>query len=309
MGRADLNEFAAGDAISAADENANFDTLGKVFGGDGSDGALSVPSGTTNIDASSANLVVKDYTSISISVGATLALTNKASDGTVLYLRCQGNVTISGTIDLDGDGGAGGASEGATGTNGFLSDYLGNDGKGTGGEVSAVGRGGGGGGASLLNDGQNGSGIGTPGTGGTKSRYIFSSDVIKIMREIGVACGSGGGGGGRDTNDGDSQTGGAGGAGGGVLIIECAGSLVFDGTIDANGSDGGSGNYNSPNDFSGGGGGGGGVVLILANTITTNTGTVNVDGGAGGTNTGTGGSYAGGDGGDGTSVIMTNINI
>ena len=81
--------------------------MSSKFGGTGADGALNVTSGTTTINASSANIVEKNYTSINISAGAILDISNAASTGTILWLKSQGNVTIAGTIDLDGDGGAG----------------------------------------------------------------------------------------------------------------------------------------------------------------------------------------------------------
>ena len=88
------------------------------FGGSGLDGALNVTSGTTTIDAGNARVVVKNYTSINISNGATLTLSNPATDGTVLILKCQGNCTIDGAIDLVGMG----ASESTSGFNLLDSD-------------------------------------------------------------------------------------------------------------------------------------------------------------------------------------------
>ena len=75
------------------------------FGGDGSDGALSVSSGTTTIDLSSASVVVKNYTSISITGTGVIDFTNPHANGTTIIFRSQGNVTISSTtvpaIDLN----------------------------------------------------------------------------------------------------------------------------------------------------------------------------------------------------------------
>ena len=93
----------AGKGIRLA-SNGLIDPVNLQFGGDGTDGALNVSSGTTNIDASGASIVVKNYSSINIASGATLALTNKAAGGTILILRCLGNCTIEGLIDLEGDG-------------------------------------------------------------------------------------------------------------------------------------------------------------------------------------------------------------
>lgn len=238
------------------------------FGGTGADSSLSVTSGTTNIDASSANVVVKNYTTISISSGATLGLTNPASNGTILILRATGNVTIEGTIDLSSDGAA-------AATNGFsildANSHLG--GAGT------------------------NSAPATPGAGGTggviysNKEFYITDDANKLYRRfLNVACGSGGGKGG----NGDSGcAGGAGGRGGGALIIECAGALDFDagGIINVSGGSGSKGT-NGNGAAGGGGGGAAGMALILYSSLTDNSGTINAKGGAGGA----GGDVSGGAG-------------
>jgi len=270
--------WSAGEEILAADINTNFYTN---FGGDGTDGALSVAAGTTNIDASGANIVIKNYTSISIASGATLALTNKAAGGTILILRSQGNVTIEGLIDLEGDGAA-------ADTNGFsILDY------------SADHEGG---------SGANGSGS-TGGAAGTigailnlKDLYSTPDAIRLYKRVLNLACGSGGGTGGAGDGTGTPGAGGAGGAGGGVLIIECAKALDFDvgGEININGTIGTNGGDASGDNGGGGGGGGGtaGMALVLYNTLTDNSGTINAKGGAGGDG-GEGGGGGSGDGGGG----------
>lgn len=82
--------------------------ISNVFGGDGSDGALNISSGTTTIDAGSAKLVIKNYTSISITGTAKLTISNPNANGTILILKSQGDVTITSSvgINLDGKGGA-----------------------------------------------------------------------------------------------------------------------------------------------------------------------------------------------------------
>ena len=66
-----------------------------TFGGDGSDGALSISSGTTTIDLSSAAITIKNYTSISITGTGALAFSNPATTGSIVILKSQGNVTIT----------------------------------------------------------------------------------------------------------------------------------------------------------------------------------------------------------------------
>lgn len=65
--------------------------------GDGSDGALVITSGTTNLLFGTAY----NYSSISISAGATLS--TSSTNGT-LKLKCKGTATISGSINVQGKG-------------------------------------------------------------------------------------------------------------------------------------------------------------------------------------------------------------
>jgi hypothetical protein len=92
------------------------------FGGNGSDGALSISSGTTTINCSNAPVVIKNYSSISITGTGKLAFSNPATNGTVVILRSQGNVTLTSSsapmIDVSAMGGAAGATNTA-GTAGF----------------------------------------------------------------------------------------------------------------------------------------------------------------------------------------------
>lgn len=252
------------------------------FGGTGADGALSVASGTTTLDAGSAKVLTKNYTSINIAGGAVLTISNPNSAGTLLFLKSQGNVTIAGTIELTSMGAA-------AGTNGF--GYF----------ESNVHKGG---------DGGSGNASSTPGSAGTagviydSKAFFVTPDATRLARKmIPLATGSGGGGGGSGQNA--LQAVGAGGRGGGALLIECAGALDFSGTINVKGGAGSSaGDEVSPNRGGNGGGGGGasGMALILYNTLTANTGTIYANGGAGGdggNGWGSNGAVTGGGGGGG----------
>ena len=271
--------------------------------GDGADGALSVPSGTTTIDASSTNVVEKNYTSINISVGATLDISNKAVSGTILWLKSQGDVTISGTIDLLRNGADGGVGESINGFNAFSLNT--NNGAGTGGQAgdtfSSSDGDGGGGGASVNGGGSNGVIVnsGTGSSGGSADGRITTSNLYRITSNLYLAVGAGGGSGGRENDKGGSS--GSGGTGGGTVIIQVGGELIFDGVIDVSGGDGGDASSGVEGDHGGGGGGGGGVVILLAKTITTNSGTLTVNGGALGAGLGGGGD--GGAGADGYSLV------
>jgi hypothetical protein len=247
------------------------------FGGDGSDGALAITSGTTTISAASAMKLTKNYTSISITSTGKLAFSNPHANGTIFVLKSQGNVTItssgSPTIDVSSMG----ASSDSIGTATSVS-------------------------ASVADSG------GDPGSAGT-SRGAGLSFLVPAAGGVQLACGAGGGTGGSSFFGG---SGGAGGRGGGALYIECGGALDFgaSATISASGANGSNG---SNTNNGGGGGGGGGTVVILYNTLTTNAGTITstggtggtgqAAGGAGGTGASGGGSLANGGGGGGSAHV------
>lgn len=258
-----------------------------VFG-DGSDGPFAISSGTTSLDASGANLLIKNYTTFAITGTGSLLFSNPHNNGTKFILRVQGDVTITSSatraIDLRGMGGQGaaggqtpgsGATPGSTGTSGFEGFGI----------ISS----------SLIHNGVGGTGGSTAASGsGGAGGLIFPADTIGLYKRqddktgsIFLACGSGGAGGGAGgsaNGGGAGGTGGSGGDGGGVLIIFCGGSLNFTGTIDTSGSIGANGNSgtNSAGGGGGGGGGSGGMVLIIYETLTANAGTINDGGAAGG---------------------------
>lgn len=273
--------------------------LNAHFGGTGSDGALTITSGTTTISASSATYLEKNYTSISITGSATLVFSTPHAEGTLTRLRSQGGVTINTSathaIDISAMGGAGGTGAGASSAQtvgGEGGGMLGGAGGLNTTKTTAGGTNGGGGGG-----GGSGSGQGSPGSfgdgtfsiGGTGGDFGLISQGSYI-----IFPGGGGGGGSSGGNNGASPgAGGAGGTGGGALIIECAGaynfvtgSVIF-GTA-ANGSAGTTANSATGG---GGGGGGGGNVLVLYATLTADAGTYTLAAGSAG---GSGGAGAAG---------------
>lgn len=248
----------------------------KKFGGDGTDGALTISSGTTTIDLANAAIVIKNYSSVSITGTGALAFTNPHANGTLVIIKSQGAVTLTSSatqlIDLRGIGGAGGAA----GANGNAGNFI-------------------------IDDAVHYGALGSSGaaTGGTQltSRGLYTlTSTTYLRRGIFLYCGSGGGGG--QTSD---TAGGAGGNGGGALLVECAGALNFTGTINASGSDGTAGTDGGVVKGGGGGGGGSaGSVVLLYNTLTSGSGTIITTGGAGangGNGSGGPGSSAGGGGG------------
>lgn len=273
------------------------------FGGDGSDGALTVASGTTTIDCANAAVVVKQYTSISVSAGATLAFSNPHTGGTLIILKSQGSVVIAGTINASAMGAAGGAGGGpsAAGNNGTIGNFILDD---TATHYGGLG-------------GTSGYNVGTAGAAGAAgaiytNKYLYSNQSAgRLSRGLLLACGSGGGGGGGTVSAGGTSTtggtGGNGGRGGGAVLIECSGALNFSGTINVSGANGTNGAQGTGSETAGGGGGGGGATgqaIVLYNTLTANTGTITASGGAGGTGgtqnvAASGTSNAGGGGGAG----------
>ena len=280
---------------------------GAKFGGTGSDGALSITSGATNINLGNAPIVVKNYTSVSITGSAYLTFTNPASGGTLFVMKSQGNVTITtsatSAIVLVGVGGAGGATPSSASSGGnsgssfgiWIGQFNAGGGGGGGGNTGA---GGGGGGASASTSGSNGSNGGNGTTGGTSLSPFISSSVPQYIKMM-CLPGSGGGSGGNGFTY--SSQGGAGGAGGGSLYVECAGALNVTSTISAAGTNG---SNQAGGNGGGGGGGAGGCIVILYTTLTANSGTYTVSGGSAGTGSTSYG--AGGAGASGFSLIAKN---
>jgi hypothetical protein len=263
------------------------------FGGTGADGALSVSSGNTNIDLGGAQFVVKNYTSISITGTGSVTFINPHANGSTIYLKSQGNVTLTSSaapmLDASGCGTAGGARgvNGATATAGTDMSAS----------VAFY--------STVTNSGgrpATGASSGAPSTAITNpSFYGASLRAITLNNErlpVLLLPGCGGGGGSSNNNPSAPGVAGNGGNGGGALYIECAGAWNFTTTngISVAGKNGenASGTTNSAG---GGGGGAPGMFLALYNTLTANTGTVNVSIGSGGTGlTVIGTPYAGGGG-------------
>lgn len=278
-------------------------TSGFQFGGTGADGALSISSGTTTIDCGNAAVVVKNYTSVSITGTGKLAFSNPHANGTTVIIKSQGAVTLTSSqapmIDMSGMGAAGAAvntsagSDGQVGSAGISFSFV----------SSNFGSG-----------GQNG----VDGAAGAINSLVYQSTNTKQnSAKYPFAFVGAGGGAGRCANANPGA--GGGGRGGGCLIIECAGAWNFttSGGISVAGANGTNGTGTSNG---GGGGGGGGSFFCFYGSLTANSGTVTVTGGTGGTGTGThggggggsatagttGGGSSGGNGGTGFSLVAAN---
>lgn len=288
-----IGNYSTGKYLEYDNMSGNLNINGYVqssigaFGGDGSDGALAITSGTTTINLGGASFVVKNYTSISITGTGKLAFSNPAAGGTIVQLKSQGSVTLTSStvpnIDMSGMGAAGGAggvsnigfNAGSNGSTGFLVKDDNNHGGVAGGDSTSGGTTGRTGGVALSN------------------LYLYTKVPASISQHyISMATGSGGGGGGGARNDSNGvvANGGNGGNGGGGLIIECKGAWNFTvaNGISVAGAPGVNGTNYSGDTFNGassggGGGGSGGFCIVLYNTLTANSGSVNTAGGIGGT--------------------------
>lgn len=279
--------------------------------GDGSDGHLAVTSGTTTLTTDK----IYQYKSLDIDAGATLDVGSSAA-GKPLVILVQGDVTIDGTIDLQGEGSAGGAgvagSAGGAGTAGV--GLFGGGAGGGGGESSTgVANGNNGSNASGKTGGAGGTGAagGDGGVGGAGNSNLLTTALLLLKSNIWSWAFGGGGGAGGGATVSTSFAGAAGGAGGGALIIIANGDVTIGaaGVINCSGNDGSNGSNNgfAGGNGGGGGGGGGGTCLILHGGSFTNSGSIDVSGGAGGTGASVG--MTAGNGGNGSAGTSTQIEI
>ena len=247
--------------------------------GDGSEGALNVTSGTTNITPGE-----HWFSTCNVSAGANLAVvTSTTLAQTALIIRCTGTMTLAGTVSYSFNTAS---SSGVTG----IGNYTG--GGGGGGFGAANGAAGAGGFLAALGAGTAGT-SGVSGGNGTVAPAQVQKMLISGMYSPGGAVQCGGSSGGLG-----GSSGGTGGRGGGCVII-VAPTFNFTGTCDVSGVNGGAGGSNT-----GGGGGGSGGACIFRSPAMTNSGAFTLTAGAAGT-IGSGTSTAGGAGAAGFSKVFT----
>lgn len=278
-------------ADSAQTNGIKWGTVTQRFGGTGADGALTLTSGATNIDCANAAVVVKNYTTISITGTGSLTFTNPHANGTIIILKSQGAVTLTSStaphIAAQSMGAAGGAGSGPAIPT--VAGAAGSNPNST--VISPTDMNGGAGG------GATGANSGAGGTAGTSKPRLITTAIV--YKSIALIVGAGGGGAGGGT----TGTGGTGGRGGGGLIIECGAALNF--TTSAGISvAGANGTNGTANGGGGGGGGGGGFAVILYNSLTASSGTITKTGGTAGT-AGGGGTQPNGGGGGGAASQIT----
>ena len=247
--------------------------------------ALGFDSGSTGADGPfnpTTNTVVTlpadgklNYTTVSIPAGVTVTFQRNAAN-TPVYILATGNVTIGGTISLNGTS-SGNITPGQGGSGGFDGGLGANSqvvaGKGMGPGGGNPGNGGtvsAGGGGGFATAGGNGPGGGSCGYGGTGGGTYGNSNILPLIGGSGGGGGSGSG----------SGTGGGGGGGGGAILIASSGTITVTGSITANG-----GNGSAPGgSYAGAGGAGsGGAIKLMANTIT-GEGTISANGAGGNCN-------------------------
>lgn len=258
--------------------------------GDGSDGALNVASGTTNLSLDT----LYQFTTVDVAASATIS--TNSTTGSVLYILATESINIDGTIDLFNKVTAGKNTWSVT-INGetFNSPSVANGGAGSGAGNGGIGGaqgngfgGGGAGGSDGVSRGGHGGTGGTPaGSGGpAKSATTDSSGMNYAsangndggtssggsgaitswyLTQTGVAGASAYGADGAGTSDNQNRSqGGGGGAGGiagkaGVHLVLKAPSVTINGALITSGSPGGKGGNGGGDDpYTAGGGGGGG---------------------------------------------------
>ena len=243
------------------------------FGGDGSDGPLSISSGTTTLNLGAAAFVVKNYTTIGITGTGVLNFSNPHANGTIIILKSQGDCNLTSSavpfLDASGMGAAAGASVAATSGS-------------TNGNAGTAGLSG------LLNTWASSGGVvaaATTLTGGQIVPYVGRTSAA-ILKYYQAFVGAGGGSGAAQDQVASTATSGAGGRGGTTLIIECNGAWNFTTSngISVAGKNGSNGSYAGTRGFAqGGAGGAGGFFLGLYETLTANSGSVNSAAGSAGT--------------------------
>ena len=279
--------MAGGGAFGTPSSSNKFLTETKLtaihkFGGTGADGALTIASGTTTLDLGSAAVFEKNYTTIAITGTGALAFSNPNTNGTVIILKSQGDVTLTSSatpmIDASGMGAAGAASHGS-GVN-----YAGSSGSDAYGFSPFK------------------ANTGTTTTGGALPTASFDVAVIRQYSGVYPFAIPGAGGGSSTCASGTgAYTNGAGGRGGGALIIEVGGALNFTTAsgISVAGKNGANATIDSAGNTGTGGAGGGaaGCCFIFYNTLTAASGTITITGGTGGNTGASAGSPVGGGGG------------
>lgn len=330
----DTGQFKIGDGVTAWTSLAYQSTAGASQTmpfrslGDGSDGNVTISSGTTTMQRD------MFYNNLTISGSG-----NLITNGFKLFVKNNLDLTAAPVGAIQWNGNAGGNASGATGGSAPAAQpgtTIGDIGLAAAGATSTTATGTAGGVSTVVSGlGGNGGAGGRGGVGGSGNPLAGSAQrvttVLSTIRRFDPTllygtteyqAGSGGSGGSAGSGDGTNVGGGsgAGGNGGGFVAIYAANiiksSATPAGCIQANGGLGGNGASATVGVTGGGGGGGGGsggVIYICYNfkygpTITNMLQATGANGGIGGDGFGTGASGAnGGDAGTGGRIIYRQI--
>lgn len=325
-------DIKSGELVSLEYDGTNFQILSNgisrlKFGGDGSDGALTISGGTTTINLGGVKQLIKNYSSISITGTGQLAFSNPHADGTEIILKCLGDVTLTSSATPNIEASGLGSTKGVVGTPGTNGNFILDSSNhfGTNAVIAGAGTGnpgaGGGGGGSLVvgSDGSNATvGSSVKGNGGAVYSNLFFYTVLSVYylarKALFLAVGSGGGAGANGEPAIDSAGGGGGGGGGGQVLILYNSLTANSGTITVTGGAGGAGGVVGGAGVGAGGAGGrgGGALRIECAGSLNFTGTIYAKGAVGtvGGNGGLlGGGGAGGAGGNGGSLVAQNTEL
>lgn len=243
--------------------------------GSGADGAYT-PSVNDTLDFGNNNILIKEYSSVSIPSGVVVDVGNVPDNGGILVLLCTGDVSIEGKLDGKGKGSRGGLAATASRTGGSQSvnskegnqatlpfNVSLNERLGEGGKVHAalvnnegvvLGAVGAAGSATDLTDGVAGaavSRVSAPSFSVSATNKGVAATVSELLHRIYLntkivpGCGGASGGAAVGANAQNSVTltgtttasSGEGGRGGLSVIILCRGDLTIEGEIDLSGSD------------------------------------------------------------------------
>lgn len=254
-------------------------------GSSGADGALNITE-DTSLDLPANG--VFNFTTVNIAANATLSFNNNI-ENTPVILLVSGDVTVSGTISVNG-GNAPNVDENINGAI-FRDPGVGAPGGFSGGKGGTrnsngsmgFGPGFGGGGVTRLIFGSgNGGSFGTEGS--LQTSFSTNGGIYGNVLHQPLIGGSGGGGGaGPGGSNPAGGVGGGGGGGGGAILIAASGAIELNNltSISANGGLGGGGDGLA---ISAGAGGSGGAIRLVATSISGNGG-LSAIGGTGGAST------------------------
>ncbi|MBI5103054.1 MAG: hypothetical protein HZB33_14660 [Nitrospirae bacterium] len=224
--------------------------LAFTSGSTGADGPFNP---TTNTEVVLPPDGILNYTTVNIPTGVTVTF-KKNANNTPVYMLATGDITISGTISVNGGNGST-IYPGIGGPGGYDGGY--------GGTLATYGSNG---------MGPNG-GAGGVGWYGWAYGNVGGSGSITTNDRVIPSVGGSGGGGGGGANAGYSGFGGGGGGGAGALLIASSTKVTINGTITANGGNGGAASGTG----GGGGGGSAGTIKVVTNELAGN-GTVQATG-------------------------------